>query len=142
MKVVLIKDVEKLGNKGDIKEVSAGYARNMLLPQKLVVLATPKAIERAEKVKKLREKEDQEKNKRLDEQSAKLKDITIKIKKKANDEGKLFAAITATDVKKELAKQEIEVSEDVIKFVDPIKNMGHYEVDVMKGKIKLIVEKE
>ena len=90
MKVVLIDNVDKLGKKGEIKEVSNGHARNFLIPQKLAILATKDSIANAEKLAKQAEKNQAKQEEQKQEINSKLKDIKIKLKVKANEEGKLL----------------------------------------------------
>ncbi len=140
MKVVILKT-------GEIKEVADGYARNHLLPQKLAVPATEEAIKQAE-AKQAAVKAEQEKRKASEEESlSKLKDKVIEIKTKASEEGKLFAAIAAPDVKKALQEQlEVDFPESYFKF-EPIKELGEHQVDLetafqVKTKLSLKITNE
>jgi len=146
MKVVLIQDIKNIGQAGDIKEVSDGYARNFLLPQKLATAATESAVKQALDAKsKLLEakKNEQEKTKEL----AKIiagKRIIIKAKEK---KGKLFGSITAKNIAQELKKEKIEISEKSIVIENPIKEVGEYEVKIrldhgIETSLMLDIEKE
>lgn len=146
MKVVFIQDIKNIGKKGDIKEVSDGYARNFLLPRKLAALATVSVVKQAlnAKSKQLEaEKIDQEKTKEL----AKVisgKKIIIKAREK---KGKLFGSITAKNIIRELKKGEIEISEKSIVLKSPIKEIGEYEIKIkldyrVETSLVLVVEKE
>lgn len=142
MKVVLLSDVENLGKKGEIKEVSAGYARNFLLVKKLAVLATPEAEKQAEEMKKQSEAEAQKQQAQATEIEAKLKDIVLEFKAKANDEGKLFGAIPEKDLIKALGKQGIKVKSGEIKTKDGLKELGETKIEVSGQEIKVLIKKE
>lgn len=146
MKVVLLKDIKNIGKAGDIKEVSGGYARNFLLPQKLAAPATESAVKQAldAKSKQLEaEKAEQEKTKEL----AKIiagKRIIIRAKEK---KGKLFGSITAKNIIQELKKEKIEISEKSIVIENPIKEIGECEVKIrldrgIETSLMLDIEKE
>lgn len=147
MKVVLLKDVPKVGKKYEIKEVSDGHGRNFLVRQGLAALATPKALKMAEEMKKkvidAKKTEDAE----AEALVAKLSSIKLKLKEKANEEGILFASIKADDIIKHIKDQTgIDVSSDFIKLDRPVKNIGEYDIEIAGGEkkssLKLIVEKE
>ena len=146
MKIILKEDVKNLGSKGDIKEVAEGYARNFLLPRKLADIATEASINNAE-TRKEKEKEglkrQQEKIKKL------LRDIQGKkitlISKE--EEGKLFGSISAKDIMKELAKENLAIDEKSVKMEKPIRKIGNYTVRIVLGhdleaKINLAVKPE
>lgn len=146
MKVVLIQDIKNIGKKGDIKEVSDGYARNFLLPRNLVLAATESAVKQALEVKSKQleaEKINQEKTKEL----AKIiagKKITIKAKEK---KGKLFGSITAKNIAQELKKENVEISEKSIVLESPLKEIGEYEIKIrldqgIETSLMLAIEKE
>lgn len=125
MKLILLEDVKKLGFKGDVVDVSEGYARNFLFPQHLAVEATEeklnemKAREKAS-VKKVKKAEKEEK--RL---AAAIDGQEILIEAKA-DGGKLFAAIGPKDVAKALKDKGFKVNKEYIEF-EPKKETGAYE---------------
>ncbi len=147
MKVIFLKDVPRVGKRHDIKDVNDGYAMNFLLPNKLAVMATPKAIAELELRKKeiLVEREVQEDllMKNLEE----LKDKIITIKGKTNDIGHLFSAIHARDIVSAMKEQNhADINEAFIMLEKPIKETGEFEIPVKvnnkKSSFKLIVEGE
>ena len=147
MKVIFLKDVPRVGKRHDIKDVNDGYAMNFLLPNKLAVMATPKAIAELELRKKeiLVEREVQEDllMKNLEE----LKDKVITIKGKTNDIGHLFSAIHARDIVSAMKEQNhADINEAFIMLEKPIKETGEFEIPVKvnnkKSSFKLIVEGE
>lgn len=145
MKVILTQNVKKLGQKGDIKEVAIGYARNFLIPQKLAIQATHLNLEQFER--QVNEKQAKDQKQKSDEQTLfdKIDGIKIEIHAKANEQGHLFAGIKEKDIAFELAKNKIDIIKDQIKIKQPIKEVGEHEVGVeFKGvgeaKIKVIIK--
>ena len=148
MKVILTTDVKGQGKKGELKEVSDGYARNYLLPRKLAVEAN------ADNMNALRLKEKAkaaqiaaEKAKAL-ENAKQLESIIVKISAKAGSNGKLFGSITSKEISDALAKQHgIEIEKQKIVQAEPIKNFGSYEVKCkfgyeISGTIHVMVTEE
>ena len=88
MKVLLIKDVYKLGRAGDVKKVADGYGRNFLLPQKMAVLATPGAMKQVEKIRSQAEVRRTEQNSELKDLSNQINGITLVFSAKAGETGK------------------------------------------------------
>lgn len=130
MKVILLKDVKKIGKKGDVIEASDGYARNYLFPRKLAEEATNNSLHI------LNTKIENERKQKLAELEAaqklakELKGKEIKLSAKAGEHGKLFGAITSKDVSK-LIEQQYKVKVDKKKIVmDTIKVAGGYEIEV------------
>ncbi|MFA5933742.1 MAG: 50S ribosomal protein L9 [Candidatus Paceibacterota bacterium] len=147
MKIILLKDVPKIGKKDDIKEVGDGYANNFLFPKKLAELATSKGIARIESMKK---SVHVEKEIQMDLLMKNLKEISvasITIKGKTNNVGHLFAGIRKEDIVEALRKQaHISIDPDFIEFDKPLKDLGEHKIAVSaKGKessFTLIIEKE
>ena len=134
MKVILQQDVKGQGKKGQMVEVSEGYARNFLLPRKLAVEAT------AENVNTMK-MQDKAKQARLAEEKAqaqalaeRLKGVQVKIKARAGQGGKLFGSITSKEISEELKKQfDMDVNKSKIVLSDPIKSFGAFEVKCKLG---------
>ena len=130
MKVILVQDVKKLGNKGDIVNASDGYARNYLFPKKLAIEATPQNLQSLEAVK-----EKQNKQKELEKANAKadgdkLVENPLTITAKAG-KGKLFGAITTMEIASVIEEQVgIKVDKRKIELTEPIKNLGEHKVKV------------
>ncbi len=146
MKVIFLQDVSRAGKKYDIKEVKDGYAMNFLLPKKLAVIATPKAVAELEMRKKeiVLEREVQESL--LLKNLEAIKGKIVAIKGKANDKGHLFSAIHKKEIIEEMKKQlSAEISEEFIILEKPIKEIGEHEIPIsIKNKnssFKIIVEK-
>jgi large subunit ribosomal protein L9 len=147
MKVILQKDIPNLGDAGDIKDVSDGYARNYLLPRKLVIVANDSSKKAAEHQKKLI-KVKKEKRKKLSEKMAEgLTGIEVRIAAQVGEEGKLFGSVTAMDIAKKLKEQGFEVDKRKIIIEHPIKQEGEYSIKIkldegQAPEIKVIVAKE
>lgn len=131
MKVILLKDVKSLGKKGDVVNAKDGYARNFLIPKGIAIEATEgnvKVIEEQKTAKKLKEKEELEKAKKLAE---KISNLTVKIKSKAGENGKLFGSITTKDIADKLNKQhKIKIDKRKIVLDNNIKTLGATYVEV------------
>lgn len=131
MKVVLLQDVKAQGKKGQIIDVSEGYARNFLFPKKLAIVADAKAIN------DVKNKESSEKHKKEVEKAeasalaGKLSQVKVTLKAEAGDGGRFYGAITAKDIQEELKKQSgIEIDKRKIVLDSPIKAFGTYILDV------------
>lgn len=134
MKVIFNVDVKGQGKKGELKEVSDGYARNYLLPRKLASEATADNInalklkEKAKAAQIAREKAEAEEN------AKKLQGITVNIRAKAGSGGKLFGAVTSQEISSALKEQHgISIEKNKIIQAEPIKTYGSYEVKAKLG---------
>jgi large subunit ribosomal protein L9 len=134
MKVILQQDVKGHGKKGQMVEVSDGYARNFLLPRKLAVEASAENIntmKMQDKAKKAREAEEKAQAEALAER---LKSCQVKISARAGQGGKLFGSITSKEIAEELKKQyDLDVNKSKIVQNDPIKAFGAYEIKCKLG---------
>ena len=131
MKVILNQDVKGQGKKGDLIEVSDGYARNFLLPKNLAKEATK---ENVNILKGQQESREYREKKELEEAQAiasKISEISVKLQAKSGDNGKLFGSITSKDVSEALTSQH-HIKIDKKKFVlpDGIKTLGTTVVDI------------
>ena len=129
MKVILLQDVKGQGKKGQLVEVSDGYARNFLLPRKLAQEATADNVN----TMKMNDKAAQEKRQREREAalalSKVLKDMTLVVMAKGGGAGRLFGSVTNAEISDALAKQhKIDLDKRKIVVKDPIKNVGTYTV--------------
>ena len=134
MKVILLQDVKGKGKKGQMLEVSDGYARNFMLPKKLAIEATPDAIN----TMRMNDKATQERIAREKaaalEISKKLRDMTLVVTAKGGGNGRLFGAVTNQEIATALkAKSGIELDKRKIVISDPIKNVGTYTVTCKLG---------
>ncbi|MGE5372970.1 MAG: 50S ribosomal protein L9 [Solirubrobacterales bacterium] len=131
MKVILLIDVKKLGDKGEVKEVSDGYARNFLLPKGLAAEATEGRIhEMQESNKRVQDKKDKEEDKarRIGQ---KLGAQAVLVKAKTGEGGKLFGAVTAKEIADAIkAQHKIEIDKKKIEMKDPIRHLGEFTIKV------------
>ena len=134
MKVILLQDVKGKGKKGQMLEVSDGYARNFLLPKKLAIEATPDAINTMRmNDKAAAEKAAKERAEAL-EISRKLREMTLVVTAKGGGAGKLFGSVTSQEIADALkAKSGIVMDKRKIVLSDPIKNVGTYTVQCKLG---------
>ena len=147
MKVLLIKDVYKLGHAGDVKKVADGYGRNFLLPQKMAVLATPGALKQTEKIRSQAEVRRTEQNSELKDLANQIKGLSLVFAAKAGETGKLYGSITTQDVAAAIQeKTRFEVKKQQIDM-QPIRNLGEFAAHVrltmdLVPEIKVIVHRE
>ncbi len=130
MKVILIKDVQELGGVGDIKEVADGYARNFLIPGGYVKVATKNAVKQAEELKIKKEEQAKEDLEKAEGAAGKLKGVSVTIKSKTDESGKLYAAIKTEEISKALDDKGFKIDKNKIVVEEPIKETGDYEVVV------------
>ncbi|MDR1590083.1 MAG: 50S ribosomal protein L9 [Oscillospiraceae bacterium] len=134
MKVILTQDVRDQGKKGQMIEVSDGYARNYLLPRKLAERATEENINAMKQREKARVRRAEAEKKEALELSARLQGILVKIPAKAGAAGKLFGAVTSREISDELQRQHgITIEKNKIALDDHIKAFGSYEVKCKLG---------
>ncbi len=147
MRVLLIKDVYKLGRAGDVKKVADGYGRNFLLPQKLAVLATPGALTTAEKIRAQAEVRRTALNSELKDLADHINGVTLTFAVKAGETGKLYGSITTQDVAAAIQEQtRYEVKRQQIDM-QPIRELGEYKVHVrltidLMPEVKIVVRRE
>lgn len=131
MKVILLKDVKGTGKKGEMKEVSDGYARNFLLPKKLAVLADNTAVKELNEKNKSAEIKAEKEYEAAVEQGKKMEEMNIVIYSKAGDGGRLFGSITSKDIAEQLKKQhEIVVDKRKVLLEEPIRVLGSRFVEI------------
>jgi len=134
MKVILQQDVKGQGKKGQMVEVSEGYARNFLLPKKLAIAATADAINTMNLKEKARKAEEARLKAEAEAIAAKLKDCQVKLTAKAGAGGKLFGAVTGKEISEGLKKQfGLDVPKQKLVLSEPIKSFGTYQVKAKLG---------
>lgn len=144
MKVILLKDVKKLGKKGDVINASDGYARNFLFPKGLAKEATENNLHILNNQKENERKQKLAELEAAQKLASELKGKEIRIEGKAGDNGKLFGAITSKDVAKKI-KETYKIDIDKKKIVmETIKVAGGYEIEVklypeVSTKMKVII---
>jgi len=146
MKVILIKDVPKIGKRFDVKEVSDGHAINLLIPRGLAIAATPDAVKRIQSEKGTIEAEKKVHEELLSQNLKNLGNVILTITGKANDKGHLFAGLHADAIAAELQKQtRLQIDPSFIVMDGPLKSIGEHIVEVKaagkSAKFKVIVQK-
>lgn len=148
MKVILLKDVKGHGVAGEVVDVSPGYARNYLLPRGFAEEATKQNLARAKSRQKAEKKRREQEFKEAKELVETLSNITVTLKAKSGESGKLFGSITSKEIAEALKDQHgIELDRRKIVLDEPIKTLGVMELDVrvypeLVGKLKVSVETE
>ena len=134
MKVIFQEDVRGQGKKGEMKEVSDGYARNYLLPRNLAVPATKDNINAMKLRDKAKAKQTEKEIKSARENAEKLENVVVKIPAKAGTGGRLFGSVTSREISDELFKQHgISIEKNKIVQAEPIKSFGNFEVRCKLG---------
>jgi large subunit ribosomal protein L9 len=147
MKVIFLQDVKGQGKKGEIKEVSEGYARNFLLPKGVVQIATEGAKKTLNQQAASAQKKKDNEKKDAQELAARLGEMTVVIKAKAGEGGRLFGAITSKQISEALEKLSISIDKRKIELDDPIRVLGVTKVAVklypdVKGTLSVQVVEE
>lgn len=130
MKLILVKDVEKLGKRGDVVTVKDGFARNFLLPAGLARPNTPgnvKFVERVRVFEETRQKEELEEARTL---SGRLGSLSCTLRVKVGEEDKLFGAVTVQDIAAALSEEGIAIDRKKITLEQPIKSLGLFQIPV------------
>ena len=147
MKVLLVKDVYKLGRAGDIKKVADGFGRNFLIPQGFAVLATEGAMKQVQKIKAQAEIRRASQNNELSGLADQIKAVTLTFAAKAGDTGKLYGSITTQDIATALSEQvRFEVKRQQVD-IQPIRALGEFTAHIrltmdLVPEIKIIVHRE
>ena len=131
MKVVLLQDVKAQGKKGQIIDVSEGYARNFLFPKKLAIVADAKAINDVKNKESSKQHKLEVEKSQAKELGEKITNATVKIRAEAGNDGRFYGAVTAKDISEALKAQTgIDVDKRKIVLDSPIKAFGTYKLDV------------
>ena len=145
MKVILLDNIKGVGKKDEIINASDGYARNFLFPKKLAVEANNENLNKL-KLKKQSEQHKRDVDKENAEKTAKkLDEITLEIKVKAGENGRIFGGVTSKEISEELKKQyKLDVDKKKIVLNENIKNIGSFDISIklfegVVGKLKVKV---
>lgn len=130
MKVLLLKDVFKLGRAGDVKRVADGYGRNYLLPQGLAVLATPGALKQVERIKTQATVQRNALNEQLGDVAEQLNGMVLSFSARASETGKLYGSITTQMIADSISKKTgVEISKRQV-YSQPLRALGEHSVQV------------
>ncbi len=130
MKVIFLQDVKGKGKKGEVKNVSEGYARNFLFPQNLAVEANQGNIKTLEMKKQGEEKRQEEMLTEAKQFKEKIEQVTVEIKAKSGEGGRLFGAVTSKQIAETLKKMKLKVDKRKIDLNEPIRTLGYTNVPI------------
>ena len=134
MKVIVQQDVKGQGKKGQLVDVSDGYARNFLLPKKLAVIATAENLNTMKQQEKARKAQQAAEKAEAEALSKKLESLTVKVAAKAGEGGRLFGAVTAKEISECLAQQHgLNIAKTKLVLDEPIKACGGYKIKAKLG---------
>jgi len=147
MKIILIKDVEKLGKKYEIKEVSSGYARNYLIPKDLAIQASEKLLKWAEAQREKEEKKADEKLKKVSEFVSAIDGLEIEITVKVGKEDQFFEKINQQKISEGLKELGFEIKKSQIELEKPLEELGEFPVKIkfehnLEAEVKIIITEE
>ena len=148
MKVILQQDVRGQGKKGQLVEVSDGYARNFLLPKKLAVPATAENVNTMKQQEKARQAQMAAEKAEAQALAEKLKSIQVKLTAKAGEGGRLFGAVTSKEIAEALSAQHgLNIAKTKLVLDEPIKSCGGYQIKAklgyeIMGTVKVMVVEE
>jgi large subunit ribosomal protein L9 len=129
-KLLLKESIRSVGRVGDIVEVSAGYARNYLLPQDLAVAPTPNNVKKVEERKKEIEKVERERREQQAAMIARLAGIEVMLERRANEQGHLYGAVSATEVAKGLQAQGFNIEAADVNLPGKLDRINTYQVTI------------
>ena len=145
---ILLKEVEQLGGRGDVIDVSPGYLRNFLVPRKLAQPATPAGIAEAQRRAEAAERARREQAERAEENAALLGKTVLTIPHAAGEDGRLFGSVTAQDIVDAIRRaRSMKIDRRAVKLDQPIKSTGTHMVSVevhegVTASVKTIVTAE
>jgi large subunit ribosomal protein L9 len=131
VKVILAKDVDNLGYKGDVVTVADGYGRNYLVPKGMALVATKGALRQAEQMRRSREEADRKQREEAAAKVALLGASPVYISARAGEGGRLFGSVTKADIARAVEDQlEEKIDRHDVRLDDPIRQLGRYEVEI------------
>lgn len=145
MQVILTSDVEKIGQRGDIVDVSRGYVRNFLVPRGLAEVATPSKMEEARREMEEAGERDRRLAERAEEVAATLNKSVITIEARTGEDERLFGSITAANIAQSIERaRSIHLDRRRVRLAEPIKSLGTHQVTVqvhgdVEANVKVIV---
>ena len=134
MDVILREDIDKLGSRGEVVKVAAGYARNFLLPKRLAVEATPSNRKIVEQERHAHLRKEAKQKDEAQDLGKLMAGVKITIAQKAGENDQLFGSVTAQDIVNGLAAQDFTIDRRKVQLDDPIKQLGEYQVPLRLHK--------
>ncbi len=144
MKVILLKDIEKLGKRLDVKDVKKGYARNYLIPNDLARPVTKEMLEWLSIQKEITQKKQEDELKKTQALVAEIDGRELSFSMKVGDKGQLFESLTAQKIKDALKEEGFEILKEQIQLKEPIKELGEFPVKInfdhnLESVIKIVI---
>ena len=130
MEVILREDVDKLGHRGQVVKVAAGYARNFLLPKRLAVAATDSNKNIVEQERKAALRREAKESADAADLGKMVSTVTLTIAQKAGENDQLFGSVTAKDIAESLEKQNYQIDRRKIQLPEPIRTLGEFKVPI------------
>jgi large subunit ribosomal protein L9 len=130
VKIILLDDVAKLGRRGEVRDVSDGYARNFLIPKKLALSASAGNMKNLEHIKQQANAKADRVKGDADSLRARIEALTLEEQRQASEEGKLFGSVTSQDIVEFLDKHGIKVERRRVQLDEPIKTLGETSVAI------------
>jgi large subunit ribosomal protein L9 len=147
MEVILREDIDKLGSRGEVVKVAAGYARNFLLPKRLAVEATQSNRKIVEQERQAHVRKEAKQKDEAQDLGKLMAGVKITIAQKAGENDQLFGSVTAQDIVHALAAQDFTIDRRKVQLDEPIKQLGEYKVPLrlhrdVTAEIMVVVVKE
>ena len=147
MKVILLENIEKLGNQGDVVNVKAGFARNFLFAKGLATNFSPKQLIKVENELKQQERKINREKENLSNILDQISDLELSITMKSEENDKLFGSVTKSDIEKLLLEINVKIDKKYIDLESSIKTLGSHEINIrftseLSGSFQLNIEKE
>ena len=147
MKVILAENIASLGRIGDLVKVAPGYARNYLVPKGLALESTEKNVRDLEHKKRILARKREKVRQEMLSQAEKLKQVQLTLTRKVAEEDRLYGSVSTVDIAKALEDLGFAVDRKDIRLVQPIKELGEYQVSIrvdadVETEIKVVVQKE
>lgn len=147
MKVILLENIEKLGNQGDVVNVKAGFARNFLFAKGLATNFSPKQLIKVENELKQQERKINREKESLSNILDQISDLELSITMKSEENDKLFGSVTKSDIEKLLLENNVKIDKKYIDLESSIKTLGSHEINIrftseLSGSFQLNIEKE
>ncbi len=147
MKVILLDDVSKLGRRGEVRDVSDGYARNFLIPKKLALSATHGNLKNLEHIKTQQEAKADRVKSDAEALRERIEALTYEERRQASEEGKLFGSVTSQHIAEFLEQHRISIERRRVQLDEPIKTLGESVVAIrihpeVTAQLKVTVVRE
>ena len=130
MKIILLDDVAKVGRRGEVRDVSDGYARNFLIPKKLALSATAGNLQNLEHIKRQQDAKAGRIKGEAEVLRQRIEGLTYEERRQASEEGKLFGSVTAQDLVDFLGRQGVKIERRRVQLDEPIKTLGETSVPI------------